>query len=85
MMGICCDRQIRRQARGNMYDYTVLVIVLIVIAIIYMLPTLIGYARDLHRRQTIAVINLLFGWTIVVWLGVFVWALVGAPQADDLS
>ena len=67
-----------------MYDNTRLVILLILITVLYMLPTLIAYARNHHRRQFIAVVNLLLGWIVfVVWPIVFIWALLGESDANE--
>ncbi len=57
-----------------MLSNTVTVVVLLVIALIYMLPTLIAFGREHPRRADIAVINILLGWTLIVWIGVFLWA-----------
>ena len=58
-----------------MFEHTVTVIELILIAILYMLPTLVAYARDLPARQTITVINIILGWTLIVWVIAFIWAM----------
>ena len=57
-----------------MLSNTVTVVVLLLIALLYMLPTLIAFGREHPRRQDIAVINILLGWTLIVWIVVFLWA-----------
>ncbi len=64
-----------------MFDNTITVILLILIVGLYMLPTLIAFARDHPSRARIGVVNILFAWTMVVWVVVFIWAL--AAQHDD--
>ena len=66
-----------------MYDNTIIVILVILIVAIYMLPTLIAYGRDHPRRSLIGLVNIVFGWTLLGWLAVFVWALVGPGEATD--
>jgi len=58
-------------------------ILLAVIALLYLLPTILAYGRDHPRRQRLALVNLLFGWTLVVWIGVFLWALLAAPGTGE--
>jgi hypothetical protein len=66
-----------------MYDNTVFVILLLLCLIIYMLPTLIAYARDVPSRQTITVINIVFGWTLIGWLIAFLWAMLAETSIDE--
>jgi hypothetical protein len=72
--GGCSRRAGAGRHGGPMLDNTTSVVLLILIVAIYMLPTLIAFARDHPRRGTIALINVLFGWTLIVWIIVFVWA-----------
>jgi hypothetical protein len=57
-----------------MLSNTLTVVMLLLIALLYMLPTLIAFGREHPRRDAIAVINILLGWTLIVWIGVFLWA-----------
>ena len=43
---------------------------------LYFLPTIIAVIR--HHRQTLAifVLNLLLGWTVLGWIGAFIWSLI---------
>ncbi|HZK91314.1 MAG TPA: superinfection immunity protein [Stellaceae bacterium] len=65
-----------------MFDSTTTVIMLIIVVAIYMLPTLIAFGREHPRRMDLAVVNILFGWTLIGWFAVFFWALLArtAPQ-----
>lgn len=49
--------------------------ILVVIALVYFLPTLIAGKQHPHRTA-IFVINMFFGWTLVIWVGCLVWALL---------
>jgi T4 superinfection immunity protein len=51
-----------------MYNDAVAIIILMILATLYMLPTLIALYRDMPQRDTIAVLNLVFGWTLVGWI-----------------
>jgi len=66
-----------------MYDNTVFVIILLLCLIIYMLPTLIAYARDIPSRQTVTVVNIILGWTLIGWLICFLWATLAETSVDE--
>jgi len=66
-----------------MFDNTIKVIELMLIAILYMLPTLIAYARDVPQRQTITVLNIILGWTLIFWVIAFVWAMSAATSPEE--
>jgi hypothetical protein len=68
-----------------MYDNTIFVILLLLILVLYMLPTLIAYARDIPRRQTITVVNIILGWTLIGWIGCFLWARLAETSADETA
>ena len=63
-----------------MLGNTTSVIVLAIIVALYMLPTLAAYARDHPRRRSIALLNILFGWTLIGWILLFLWAMLAAPE-----
>lgn len=54
--------------------YTVLVIIYAVIALIYLLPTLVAWRRKSPNLFTIFLVNLLAGWTVIGWLLPLWWA-----------
>ena len=62
-----------------MFDSTTTVIMLIIVVFIYMLPTLIAFGREHPRRLDLAVVNILFGWTLIGWLACFFWAAFARP------
>jgi uncharacterized membrane protein (DUF485 family) len=68
-----------------MLDNTITVIELMLIAIIYMLPTLIAYARDIPQRRMITVLNIIFGWTLIGWVATFIWAMSAETEQDELA
>jgi hypothetical protein len=67
-----------------MFGSTATILMLMAIVLIYMLPTLIAFGREHPRRQDIAVVNIILGWTLIGWIGAFLWAtLVETP--DELA
>jgi len=66
-----------------MFEHTITVVELMLIAIIYMLPALIAYARDIAARQTVTVLNIVLGWTLIVWLILFLWAMSAETAPEE--
>ena len=48
---------------------------------VYLLPTVIAYARKHERRKAILVLDILLGWTILAWLAGLIWACRGISNA----
>jgi Superinfection immunity protein len=48
--------------------------VLMVVLIIYFIPTLTAYLRNHRKLRAILVVNLLLGWTLLGWIAAFVWS-----------
>lgn len=46
-----------------------------VIAFIYMLPAIIG--RNKKSTVAITLVNIFFGWTIIIWIACLIWAREG--------
>ena len=42
----------------------------------YFIPTLIAFVRGHSNKVGIMALNLLLGWTILGWIGAFVWSLL---------
>jgi hypothetical protein len=59
-----------------MLGNTTNILMLLLVVVIYMLPTVIAFGREHPRRQDIAVVNILLGWTLIGWIAVFLWALL---------
>ena len=66
-----------------MFEHTITVIELMLIAILYMLPTLIAFARDIPARHTVTVFNIILGWTLIVWVILFVWAMSAQTAPEE--
>jgi hypothetical protein len=48
------------------------------LALLYFLPTIVAAGRG-HGIALVLLLNLFFGWTIVVWFVLLIWALVSCP------
>jgi hypothetical protein len=53
-------------------------ITLSVIALLYFLPTVVAVRRG-HDVTLILLLNLFFGWTVVGWFAMLLWAALSAP------
>lgn len=42
--------------------------------VIYFIPTMVAFNRGVEARVIIFVLNLIFGWTFIVWLVLLIWA-----------
>ncbi len=51
---------------------------LTLLALLYFLPTIVAAGRG-HGIAHILQINLFFGWTVIVWFVLLLWALVSCP------
>ena len=65
-----------------MGDSTTTVILLGLIAILYLLPTLIAFGREHPSRQNVAILNIILGWTLIGWIAVFLWALLAKVESE---
>ncbi|EGA3374264.1 superinfection immunity protein [Campylobacter jejuni] len=50
------------------------IFVTILLFILYMLPAIIGLSRKHSNWLIISLLNLFFGWTIIVWLVCLIWS-----------
>jgi hypothetical protein len=53
-------------------------ITLSVLALLYFLPTIVAVNRG-HDVMPILLLNLFFGWTVIGWFAMLVWALCSYP------
>lgn len=52
-------------------------IIAIVAFLIYFIPTYIAFKREHNKKWFIFWLNLLLGGTVIIWLLVFVWSIIG--------
>jgi len=67
-----------------MLGNTTSVIILVLIIALYMLPTLIAFGRDHPHRRAVTLLNILFGWTLLGWILVFVWAVATPSDVTEI-
>lgn len=65
-----------------MFGNTTTILMLLAVVLIYMLPSLIAFGREHRRRQDVALINILLGWTLIGWIAVFLWASLGHVESE---
>lgn len=53
-------------------DFLILVITLLIMFV----PSMIAFGRNLKRKWACLAVNLLFGWTVFVWIALIVWVLL---------
>ena len=66
-------------------DETQIMIIIAIIAIfigiiIHFIPTIVAFKRDAASRWAIFLINLFFGWTIIIWIITLIWACEGRTE-----
>ncbi|QPB12273.1 hypothetical protein [Providencia phage PSTCR6] len=55
---------------------------LVIIAFIYLIPTFVGFSRGHLASGAIFVANIVFGWTLLGWLIVLIWAFNSNTKAN---
>jgi hypothetical protein len=59
------------------------VIGVIVLVSCYFMPTIVALVRDKHGAGGVALVNFLFGWTVIGWIVAFFWSCTGKTRADN--
>lgn len=49
------------------------------LCVLYFLPTIVATRRG-HGVVGVLLLNLLFGWTVIGWVAMMLWALLSAPR-----
>jgi uncharacterized protein HemY len=75
----------RAQTPEGADDEIVVAFFLLVVAILYFIPTIIAFVRKHPNRWIIGVINTVFGGTGLGWLGSLVWALNAIHKSAEGS
>ena len=57
-------------------------IVLALLLAFYFIPTIIGYVNDQPNAQSIAVVNIFLGWTIIGWVVALAWAFAAHEKVQ---
>jgi T4 superinfection immunity protein len=53
---------------------------LLILAVLYFVPTIIALRRGHRQALSIALLNFFLGWTIVGWVCALVWSATAKPQ-----
>lgn len=49
----------------------------------YILPSIIGVRRGVNGCCVLIILNLLLGWTFIMWLVCLIWAVTAKTEAED--
>lgn len=69
----------------NQEYYTIQLIVIIVLMLLYLFPTLIALSRNSTHSLPIYLFNLLLGWTVLGWVVALVWAVMPKPTHSTVT
>jgi hypothetical protein len=61
-----------------------LIMWLLVLAV-YFIPTIVGYVNHQPNAQSIAVLNIFLGWTLVGWVVALAWAFAAQKKATETA
>jgi len=70
------EREKRRQLEANRIGWVTIAQLLFLGTVAYLIPTAVALFRRHPQKTAIIALNVLAGWSIVGWVGAFVWALV---------
>jgi len=57
-------------------------VIIVTSIMMYVLPTLLAFKRDRHKKWRIAAINLLLGWTLIGWIVAMLMTYAYEPPRD---
>ncbi len=57
------------------YDPLATILIVIVLVLVYFLPSIVAYSRAHRNKVAIFFLNLLAGWTFIGWVAAFVWSV----------
>lgn len=57
-------------------------VIIVTSTMMYVLPTLLAFKRDRHKKWRIAAINLLLGWTLIGWVVAMLMTYAYEPPRD---
>lgn len=58
------------------------VILIILMLLLYFVPTFVARAREHHNYGAIVALNIFLGWTFIGWVASLVWALTATKAAS---
>lgn len=60
------------------------VIILLVALMLYLIPSVVAYARKHKNFKAILVLNILLGWTFLGWVGCLVWSFTSNTKQPEV-
>ena len=66
-----------------MNENTTTILQLLVIGIIYVIPIVVAFSRDIPQKYLVAVLDIVLGWTLIGWFILFFWAALAGPRLEE--
>ena len=60
-------------------------LLLSLVTVFYVVPTVIAVLRRHEHAVIIAILNVGLGWSVIIWIGVLVWALIGRKRIEPVA
>jgi uncharacterized membrane protein YGL010W len=57
------------------------VVMVVVLGLLYLLPTFLAFARTSQRRFRVLTVNVLLGWTVIGWIAALIMTFAYEPAA----
>jgi hypothetical protein len=57
---------------------------LVILLVVYFVPTVIALARGHHQSAAIFLTNLFLGWTVLGWLAALIWSATAKRQPQNI-
>ena len=51
--------------------------------LLYFVPAVIGFKRGVNGSGILTTLNVFFGWTVIGWIVLLIWAVAGQTRAAD--
>jgi len=56
-------------------DSDILIIPILILLVLYFIPTIVAYSKARHNKGAVFIINLFLGWTFIGWVVALAWAV----------
>lgn len=66
-------------------EWLVILLVLLVLSGVYLIPTIVAFARETSNRGVIFLVNLFLGGTGIGWVAALLMAVMSEPSGDGES
>ncbi len=65
---------------GVIFPISIMLTIFALSVAVYFLPTLIALGRQIDNVWAVFLVNLLLGWSGIVWVGALVWSVAAQPR-----